>query len=165
MFLTGFDAPKLNTLFVDKNLRFHGLIQAFSRTNRIFMGKTAGNIVTFYDLEEATKEAIKLFGNGNSNTSQLLLERSLKEYVEGFEDSLTGEYMQGFVEAVQELHQEFGDPSKISTDSEKRQFVKTFGECLKLDDILQNYDEYADLQRQVQDISNDCRTQCHLLRS
>ena len=82
MFLTGFDAPTLNTLFVDKNLRFHGLIQAYSRTNRIYDAtKTFGNIVTFRDLEQATIDAITLFGD--KNTKNVVLEKSYKEYMEG----------------------------------------------------------------------------------
>jgi type I restriction enzyme R subunit len=83
MFLTGFDAPTLNTLFVDKNLRYHGLIQAYSRTNRIYDAtKTFGNIITFRDLEQATIDAITLFGD--SNTKNVVLEKSYKEYMEGF---------------------------------------------------------------------------------
>ena len=90
MFLTGFDAPTLNTLFVDKNLRYHGLMQAFSRTNRIFDAtKTFGNIVTFRDLEQATIDAITLFGD--KNTKNVVLEKSYKEYMEGFTDVATGE--------------------------------------------------------------------------
>lgn len=89
MFLTGFDAPTLNTLFVDKNLRYHGLIQAFSRTNRILNKvKAFGNIVCFRDLEEATKDAIKTFGDENS--LNIILEKSYKEYIHGYEDELTG---------------------------------------------------------------------------
>jgi type I restriction enzyme R subunit len=90
MFLTGFDAPSLNTLFVDKNLRFHGLMQAYSRTNRIFDAtKTFGNIVTFRDLEQATIDAITLFGD--KNTKNVVLEKSYTEYMEGFTDAVTGE--------------------------------------------------------------------------
>jgi type I site-specific restriction-modification system R (restriction) subunit len=86
MFLTGFDAPSLNTLFVDKNLRFHGLMQAYSRTNRIFDAtKTFGNIVTFRDLEQATIDAITLFGD--KNTKNVVLEKSYTEYMEGFTDA------------------------------------------------------------------------------
>jgi len=89
MFLTGFDAPTLNTLFVDKNLRYHGLMQAFSRTNRIYDAtKTFGNIVTFRDLEMATVDAITLFGD--KNTKNVVLEKSYKEYMEGFTDVVTG---------------------------------------------------------------------------
>ncbi|ENK3691175.1 type I restriction endonuclease subunit R, partial [Escherichia coli] len=88
MFLTGFDAPTLNTLFVDKNLRFHGLMQAFSRTNRIYDAtKTFGNIVTFRDLERSTIDAITLFGD--KNTKNVVLEKSYAEYMEGFTDAAT----------------------------------------------------------------------------
>ncbi|HHZ7690260.1 TPA: type I restriction endonuclease subunit R, partial [Morganella morganii] len=99
MFLTGFDAPALNTLFVDKNLRYHGLMQAFSRTNRIYDAtKTFGNIVTFRDLEQATIDAITLFGK--SNTRNVVMEKSYAEYMNGFTDSLTGETKRGFTEIV-----------------------------------------------------------------
>jgi type I restriction enzyme R subunit len=112
MFLTGFDAPTLNTLFVDKNLRYHGLMQAFSRTNRIYDAtKTFGNIVTFRDLEQATIDAITLFGD--KNTKNVVLEKSYKEYMEGFTDLVTGEARRGFVEVVKELEQRFPDPSAI----------------------------------------------------
>jgi type I restriction enzyme R subunit len=87
MFLTGFDAPTLNTLFVDKNLRYHGLMQAFSRTNRIYDAtKTFGNIVTFRDLEKATIDAITLFGD--KNTKNVVLEKSYTEYIVAFSKSL-----------------------------------------------------------------------------
>ena len=99
MFLTGFDAPTLNTLFVDKNLRFHGLMQAYSRTNRIFDAtKTFGNIVTFRDLEQATIDAITLFGD--KNTKNVVLEKSYQEYMEGFTDAATGEARRGFMDVV-----------------------------------------------------------------
>ena len=85
MFLTGFDAPSINTLFVDKNLRYHGLIQAFSRTNRIKDAtKTFGNIITFRDLEQATIDAITLFGD--QNTKNVILEKSYTEYLNGFDE-------------------------------------------------------------------------------
>ncbi|EJH6496729.1 type I restriction endonuclease subunit R, partial [Escherichia coli] len=99
MFLTGFDAPTLNTLFVDKNLRFHGLMQAFSRTNRIYDAtKTFGNIVTFRDLERSTIDAITLFGD--KNTKNVVLEKSYAEYMEGFTDAATGEAKRGFMAVV-----------------------------------------------------------------
>ena len=102
MFLTGFDAPSLNTLFVDKNLRYHGLIQAFSRTNRIKDAtKTFGNIVCFRDLEKATVDAITLFGD--KNTRNVVLEKSYKEYLEGFQDLATGKTRRGYIEVVKEL--------------------------------------------------------------
>ena len=145
MFLTGFDAPRLNTLFVDKNLRFHGLIQAFSRTNRIFDAtKTFGNIVTFRDLEKATVDAITLFGD--KNTKNVVLEKSYKEYMEGFTDVVTGEARRGFVEVVAELEQRFPDPSAIEKETDKKAFAKVFGEYLRIENVLQNFDEFASLR-------------------
>ncbi len=145
MFLTGFDAPTLNTLFVDKNLRYHGLMQAYSRTNRIYDAtKTFGNIVTFRDLEQATIDAITLFGD--TNTKNVVLEKSYKEYMEGFTDLLTGEARRGFVEVVRELEQRFPDPSAIEKESDKKAFAKLFGEYLRVENVLQNYDEFASLK-------------------
>jgi type I restriction enzyme R subunit len=145
MFLTGFDAPTLNTLFVDKNLRYHGLMQAYSRTNRIFDAtKTFGNIVTFRDLEQATIDAITLFGD--KNTKNVVLEKSFKEYMEGFTDVATGEARRGFVEVVKELEQRFPDPSAIEKESDKKAFAKLFGEYLRVENVLQNYDEFASLK-------------------
>lgn len=145
MFLTGFDAPTLNTLFVDKNLRYHGLIQAFSRTNRIYNAtKTFGNIVTFRDLEQATIDAITLFGD--KNTKNVVLEKSYKEYMEGFTDIVTGEARRGFVDVVTELEQRFPNPDEIILEKDKKDFVKLFGEYLRVENVLQNYDEFASLK-------------------
>ena len=145
MFLTGFDAPTLNTLFVDKNLRYHGLMQAYSRTNRIYDAtKTFGNIVTFRDLEQATIDAITLFGD--KNTKNVVLEKSYKEYMEGFTDLVTGEARRGFVEVVKELEQRFPDPAAIEKESDKKAFAKLFGEYLRVENVLQNYDEFASLK-------------------
>ncbi|WP_019602661.1 HsdR family type I site-specific deoxyribonuclease [Teredinibacter turnerae] len=145
MFLTGFDAPTLNTLFVDKNLRYHGLMQAYSRTNRIYDAtKTFGNIVTFRDLEKATIDAITLFGD--KNTKNVVLEKSYKEYMEGFTDVVTGEARRGFMEVVSELEQRFPDPTNIEKESDKKAFAKLFGEYLRVENILQNYDEFASLK-------------------
>ena len=145
MFLTGFDAPKLNTLFVDKNLRYHGLIQAFSRTNRIFDAtKTFGNIVTFRDLEQHTIDAITLFGD--SNTRNVVLERSYKEYLEGFKDIVTGEARRGYIEVVKELNERFPNVDEIETEQDKKEFSKLFGEYLRIENILLNYDEYTHLK-------------------
>ncbi len=145
MFLTGFDAPTLNTLFVDKNLRFHGLMQAFSRTNRIYDAtKTFGNIVTFRDLERSTIDAITLFGD--KNTKNVVLEKSYTEYMEGFTDAATGEAKRGFMTVVSELEQRFPDPTSIESEKEKKDFVKLFGEYLRAENILQNYDEFATLK-------------------
>lgn len=144
MFLTGFDAPRLNTLFVDKNLRYHGLIQAYSRTNRIYDAtKTFGNIVTFRDLEQATVHAITLFGD--KNTRNVVLEKSYEAYMEGFTDVLTGQARRGFVEVVRELEQRFPDPTAIEKEADKKAFVKLFGEYLRVENVLQNFDEFASL--------------------
>mgnify|MGYP001024887839 FL=1 len=143
MFLTGFDAPTLNTLFVDKNLRYHGLIQAYSRTNRIYNStKSFGNIVTFRDLEQDTIDAITLFGK--SNTRNIVLEKSYQEYMEGFTDA--GVARRGYLEVIAELQERFPDPDLIQTEKDKKDFVKLFGEYLRVENILQNYDEFAALQ-------------------
>ena len=145
MFLTGFDAPTLNTIFVDKNLRYHGLIQAYSRTNRIYDAtKTFGNIITFRNLEQATIDAITLFGN--SNTKNVVLEKSYKEYMGGFADVLTGEARRGYLDIVAELEQRFPNPGEIEREKDKKDFAKLFGEYLRVENILQNYDEFAGLQ-------------------
>jgi type I restriction enzyme, R subunit len=145
MFLTGFDAPTLNTLFVDKNLRFHGLMQAYSRTNRIFDAtKTFGNIVTFRDLEQATIDAITLFGD--KNTKNVVLEKSYTEYMEGFTDATTGEARRGFMEVLTELEASFPDPAAIEKEADKKAFAKLFGEYLRVENVLQNYDEFASLK-------------------
>lgn len=145
MFLTGFDAPALNTLFVDKNLRYHGLIQAFSRTNRIYDAtKTFGNIVTFRDLEKATIDAITLFGD--KNTKNVVLEKSYKDYMEGFTDLVTGEARRGFMTVVAELEQRFPAPDEIVKEKDKKAFAKLFGEYLRVENILQNFDEFASLK-------------------
>lgn len=153
MFLTGFDAPTLNTLFVDKNLRYHGLIQAFSRTNRIYDAtKSFGNIVTFRDLEKATTDAIKLFGK--TETAEVLLERSYQEYMTGFTEA--GEEQKGYMDVVQELQEKFPDPQAIIKESDKKEFVSLFGQVLRLDNILQNYDDFMSLRAlQELDILDD----------
>lgn len=149
MFLTGFDAPTLNTLFVDKNLRYHGLIQAYSRTNRIYDAtKTFGNIVTFRDLQQATVDAITLFGD--SNTKNVVLENSYKEYMEGFTDVATGEARRGFKEVVAELEKRFPNPEEIVKEKDKKEFAKLFGEYLRVENILQNFDEFASLKQPPQ---------------
>lgn len=145
MFLTGFDAPTLNTLFVDKNLRYHGLMQAFSRTNRIYDAtKTFGNIITFRDLETATVDAITLFGD--KNTKNVVLEKSYKEYLEGFTDIATGHARRGFIDVVKDLSEKFPNPDEIVTEKDKKEFSKLFGEYLRVENILQNYDEFTNLK-------------------
>ncbi|MBL4759361.1 MAG: type I restriction endonuclease subunit R [Mariprofundaceae bacterium] len=145
MFLTGFDAPSLNTLFVDKNLRYHGLIQAYSRTNRIYDAtKTFGNIITFRDLEQATIAAITLFGD--KNTQNVVLEKSYDEYMQGFTDIATGAARRGYVDVVEELQQRFPNPDGIEKEKDKKDFAKLFGEYLRAENVLQNYDEFAGLK-------------------
>ncbi|MBL4775988.1 MAG: type I restriction endonuclease subunit R [Mariprofundus sp.] len=145
MFLTGFDAPTLNTLFVDKNLRYHGLIQAYSRTNRIYDAtKTFGNIVTFRDLEQATIDAITLFGD--KHTKNVVLEKSYKEYMQGFTDVATGEARRGYLDVVSELQRCFPNPDDIAKEKDKKDFAKLFGEYLRAENVLQNYDEFTGLK-------------------
>lgn len=145
MFLTGFDAPTLNTLFVDKNLRYHGLLQAFSRTNRIYDAtKTFGNIVTFRDLEQATIDAIRLFGDNNAKN--IVLEKSYKAYMEEEFIDATGEAQRGYWKVVEELQQRFPNPDEIFTEKDKKDFAKLFGQYLRVENVLQNYDEFASLK-------------------
>ena len=150
MFLTGFDAPTLNTLFVDKNLRYHGLIQAFSRTNRILNKvKTFGNIVCFRNLEKATEDAIKTFGDENS--VNVILEKSYDEYINGFTDEETGKSMKGYVDLCNEIVKKFPNPVEIEIDSEKKEFAELFGELLKSENILRNFDEFENFEKIISD--------------
>jgi len=121
------------------------LMQAYSRTNRIYDAtKTFGNIVTFRDLEQATVDAITLFGN--SHTRNVVLEKSYDEYMEGFTDGVTGEARRGFKDVVTELEQQFPDPSAIEKEADKKAFAKLFGEYLRVENVLQNYDDFAALR-------------------
>ena len=130
MFLTGFDATTLNTLFVDKNLRAHGLIQAYSRTNRILNSvKTYGNIVSFRDLEEKTNDAIALFGNKNAQGVVLL-----KPY---------GDYYSEYADKVTELVASFPLGSPIVGEDAQKQFITLFGAILRLSNILTSFDEFT----------------------
>lgn len=150
MFLTGFDAPALNTLFVDKNLRYHGLIQAYSRTNRIFNKvKAFGNIVCFRDLEKATKDAIKVFGD--KNTIHVILEKGYNQYMDGFTDEETGEVVKGYREICQEILDKFPRPLEIELEADKKEFAKLFGELLKTENILKNFDEFQDDDKLISD--------------
>lgn len=146
MFLTGFDAPTLNTLFVDKNLRYHGLIQAFSRTNRIYNKvKTFGNIVCFRDMEKATQDAIKLFGDEKS--VNIILEKSYAEYMNGFMDAETGKAVKGYKDICTEMLSKFPEPTEITLDADKKEFVKLFGELLQAENILKNFDEFESFEK------------------
>jgi type I restriction enzyme R subunit len=131
MFLTGFDATTLNTLWVDKNLRQHGLLQAYSRTNRILNSvKAYGNIVSFRDLEEATNDAISLFGNKEAGGIVLL--KSFGEYFAKYEEFLTA------------LTAEFAPGQLITGESAEKRFVETWGALLRLRNILQAFDEFGE---------------------
>ena len=147
MLLTGFDAPGMNTLFVDKNLRYHGLIQAFSRTNRIYDGtKTFGNIVCFRDLENATKEALRLFGkNQTEDPVTTVLERGYEDFLKGYDDE-RGHHHKGYVEVVQQLEELFPDPTNLVEEQDKRAFAHLFGQYLRLENVLQNFDEFVQLR-------------------
>ena len=120
-------------------------MQDYSRTNRIYDAtKTFGNIVTFRDLEKATVDAITLFGD--KNTKNVVLEKSYKEYMQGFTDIVTGEARRGFMEVVSDLEQRFPNPTNIEKESDKKAFAKLFSEYLRVENILQNYDEFASLK-------------------
>lgn len=169
MFLTGFDAPTLNTLFVDKNLRYHGLIQAFSRTNRILNKvKTFGNIVCFRDLEKATKNAIKTFGDENS--INVILEKSYNEYIKGFKDEETGKLVKGYTDLCNEIVKKFPKPVEIEKNQDKKEFAELFGELLKTENILKNFDEFENFEkiisdRQMQDMKSVYVDICEEIRN
>ena len=169
MFLTGFDAPTLNTLFVDKNLRYHGLIQAFSRTNRILNKvKTFGNIVCFRDLEKATKNAIKTFGDENS--VNVILEKSYNDYIKGFKDEETGKSVKGYINLCNEIVEKFPKPVEIEKNQDKKEFAELFGELLKTENILKNFDEFENFEkiisdRQMQDMKSVYVDICEEIRN
>ena len=144
MFLTGFDATTLNTLWVDKNLRQHGLIQAFSRTNRILNSvKTYGNIVCFRNLEDATNKAIGLFGD--KDAEGIVLMKKFEDYYNGYEEN--GKHVQGYAEIVQELEAEYPLGVPIISEQAKRDFIKLFGKLLRLKNILSAFDQFADVAK------------------
>ena len=156
MFLTGFDATTLNTLWVDKNLRMHGLLQAFSRTNRILNSiKTFGNIVCFRDLERATNEAIALFGD--KEAAGIVLMRTFDEYMHGYTDSRQKEHL-GYEELVEQLLEQFPIKMPIVSEEAQKRFIKLWGTILKLRNILTVFDQFsqADMltEHQVQDYTS-----------
>lgn len=145
MFLTGFDATTLNTLWVDKNLRVHGLIQAFSRTNRILNSvKQYGNIVCFRNLQAATEEAIALFGDKDAGGICIL--RSFLEYYQGYTDR-KGRYHMGYSEIVEQLQTQFPlSEMPIVSEEQQKQFIKLFGEVLRCKNLLSTFDEFEGLE-------------------
>lgn len=141
MFLTGFDATTLNTLWVDKNLRMHGLIQAFSRTNRILNSiKTFGNIICFRDLQKETDEAIALFGNKEAGGIVLL--KTYEEYYNGYEDD-KGREKEGYSQLIGELQNKFPIDEQIIGEQNKKEFIILFGNILKIKNILSAFDKFA----------------------
>ena len=144
MFLTGFDATTLNTLWVDKNLKMHGLIQAYSRTNRILNSvKTYGNIVCFRDLQQATDDAIALFGD--KNASGIVLLRSFDDYYSGYEDE-NGRYHPGYVDLLEKLETEFPLGNEICGEQAEIDFIRLFGSILSLRNILSSFDKFEEAQ-------------------
>ena len=153
MFLTGFDATTLNTLWVDKNLKMHGLIQAYSRTNRILNSvKTYGNIVCFRDLQKATDDAIALFGD--KNASGIVLLKSFHDYWNGYEDN-HGKYHPGYVDLLEKLETEFPLGSQIVGEQAEKDFIRLFGTILSIRNILSSFDQFAEMDSIVtQDLQN-----------
>ena len=142
MFLTGFDATTLNTLWVDKNLKMHGLIQAFSRTNRILNSiKTFGNIVCFRNLQKRVDTAISLFGD--KNAGGIVLMKGFNEYYYGYE-SIDGQFHQGYVDMIDDLTSKFplSEPRIIGERSQK-EFISLFGAILRMRNLLSAFDEFA----------------------
>ena len=144
MFLTGFDATTLNTLFVDKNLKQHGLIQAYSRTNRILNSvKTYGNIVCFRNLQQETDDAIALFGD--KDAASIVLLKDFKSYYEGY-DTENGKHCFGYKELVEQLKEQFPDGYTPLGEEEERLFINLFGSLLKSINVLQAFDQFEGKQ-------------------
>lgn len=146
MFLTGFDATTMNTLWVDKNLKMHGLIQAFSRTNRILNSiKTFGNIVCFRNLQKRVDSAISLFGDKNAGGIVLL--QSFKDYYYGYE-SIDGKPMPGYVDLIEELNQKFplSEP-RITGEQNQKEFIALFGAILRMRNLLISFDDFKGKER------------------
>ena len=142
MFLTGFDATTLNTLWVDKNLKMHGLIQAYSRTNRILNSiKTFGNIVCFRNLQKRTDDAISLFGD--KEAGGIVLMRGYKDYYDGYDDD-DNKHHPGYVEMIDELVTKFPlSEERITGEQKQKEFIVLFGAILRMRNLLTSYDEFA----------------------
>ncbi|MEI6552971.1 MAG: type I restriction endonuclease subunit R [bacterium] len=140
MFLTGFDATTLNTLWVDKNLRLHGLLQAFSRTNRILNSvKTFGNIVCFRNLEKSTNESIALFGD--KEASGIVLLKAYTDYYCGYKDG--DKEIKGYESLVEELLEKFPIGERVMGEQNQKDFIKLYGAILRVRNILVTFDEFA----------------------
>lgn len=142
MFLTGFDATTLNTLWVDKNLKMHGLIQAYSRTNRILNSiKVFGNIVCFRNLQKRTDDAISLFGD--KEAGGIVLMRGYKDYYFGYEDA-DGKYHPGYQDMIEELTTKFPlTEERITGEQRQKEFIVLFGAILRMRNLLTAFDEFA----------------------
>ena len=142
MFLTGFDATTLNTLWVDKNLKMHGLIQAYSRTNRILNSiKVFGNIVCFRNLQKRTDDAISLFGD--KEAGGIVLMRGYKDYYFGYEDR-DGKYRPGYRDMIDELTAKFPlSEERITGEQRQKEFIVLFGAILRMRNLLTSFDEFA----------------------
>lgn len=156
MFLTGFDATTLNTLWVDKNLRYHGLLQAYSRTNRILnSSKMFGNIICFRNLEDATNKALSLFGDPEARGVSIL--RPFADYFEGFDDE-KGKHQPGYKELVEELLHTLKPGERPVGEEAERAFIKLFGSIVKMRHLLSVFDEFAEVdmltERDVQDYTS-----------
>lgn len=145
MFLTGFDATTLNTLWVDKNLKMHGLIQAFSRTNRILNSiKTFGNIVCFRNLQKCVDDAISLFGD--KNAGGIVLIKKFKDYYYGYTDDFNEQH-EGYVDLIADLITRFPlDEERITGEQRQKDFIGLFGAVLRLRNLLTSFDEFAGMQ-------------------
>lgn len=144
MFLTGFDATTLNTLWVDKNLKQHGLIQAYSRTNRILNSvKSYGNIVCFRDLQQQTNDAIALFGD--KNATGIVLLKSYEDYYYGYEDD-KGRKQMGYEERIAMLLQKYPLGEQIIGESAKKDFIVSMGNILRLRNILSSFDKFQGME-------------------
>lgn len=153
MFLTGFDATTLNTLWVDKNLKAHGLIQAYSRTNRILNSiKTYGNIVCFRNLQKRTDDAISLFGD--KEAGGIVLMKGYKDYYYGYTDK-DGKLKPGYILLVQDLQDKFPLDEQILGEKAKKEFISLFGSVLRMRNLLASFDEFAGneflTEREMQD--------------
>lgn len=144
MFLTGFDAKTLNTLWVDKSLKWHGLIQAFSRTNRILNSvKTYGNIVSFRNLEERLNEALAKFGDENAHGVVLL--KPYKDYYYGYTDD-NGKKFDGYKTLIEKLVSRYTPGELMQSEKDQKEFIKLYGAILKVTNILSSFDEFKDEQ-------------------
>ncbi len=171
MFLTGFDATTLNTLWVDKNLRMHGLIQAFSRTNRILNSiKTFGNIVCFRNLQKRVDAAISLFGD--KDASGIVLLQPFRDYYQGFV-AADGEHHDGYVDMVNQLMKDYPlTEPKITGEQNQKQFIRLMGALLRMRNLLSSFDEFQgneiisdrdwqDYLSRYQDLKDEWRPEKH----